>query len=48
MKDKDVIVRRCGIVKDDLEGKDTDIDLSGESEEYKNGFKEALEWVLGW
>lgn len=46
MKNKKDIEQKKQIVEDDLEGKDEDINLSGESDDYKKGFIDALKWVL--
>ena len=40
------VTKKLGIVKSDLAGTDEDVDLSGELEEYKEGFACALDWLL--
>jgi len=45
-KIKNLIKQRLEIVDSDLAGTDEDINIHGESEEYKGGFRDALNWVL--
>ena len=41
-----IITKKLGIIKSDIAGTDEDINISGETDEFKQGFASALDWVL--
>ena len=43
---KELTSKRMKIVSDDLNGIDEDVNIHGELEEYKIGFRDSLEWIL--
>ncbi len=43
---RSLIRKRLDIVDNDLQGIDEDINIHGETDDYKGGFRDALGWLL--